>query len=76
MQRKKKVIKMEEFVDIGDKYIGFKWYKITSQFEQYHCEMACYPVAIKLNMVNPYRHIGIDLGLFGLFISVWVGRLG
>ena len=69
-------VEIKRLIDLGDEYIGFKLDKITSQFEQYHCEMACYPVAIKLNMVNPYRHIGIDLGLFGVFISVGVGRLG
>ena len=67
---------MEVFVEIGDKYIGIEAYKVTSQFKQYHCDMVCYPVAIKLNMVHPYRHLGIDLGLFGIFISMGVGRLG
>ena len=76
MQRKKEVIKMEEFVDIGDKYIGFKSYKITSEFEQYHYEMVCYPISININMIRPYRNFSIDLGIFGIFISLGVGRLG
>ena len=74
--KNKQTIKMEVFVELGDKYIGFEVYKITSQFEQYHCDMVCYPISVRFNVIHPYRNFSIDLGLFGIFISMGVGRLG
>ena len=71
MQRK---IKVETFTDIGDKYIGFKLERITAQYEQYHCDIVCFPISVKLTFVKPFINFSIELGFIQLYVKVGVGR--
>ena len=67
-------LKFEHIIDLGDKYIGFKLDKITAQYEQYHCDIFCFPISIKFTWIRPFINFSIELGFIQLYIKVGVGK--
>ena len=71
MERK---IKIEKLIDLGDTYIGFKLDRVTAQYEQYHCDIVCFPISIKFTWIRPFINFSIELGFIQLYVKVGVGR--
>ena len=64
------MIKKEVFQHAGDEYLGYEYYRITIDYEQYFLDIHIYPITLQLSFINKKLiQLTLKLFSFGIFIG-------